>query len=152
MNPVVELTLNIMRGWIGRGEQGGNNDGWFVRFLTKGRRGAWCAALISTALETACIALRQPVPIPYTRGARRLYRHWSGAGRRVEVTELQPGDLVLWSRGRLRWQGHVALVSACTDTPGVVRLIDGNIGKRAKVREYEKDLRNDPKLLGCARL
>ena len=146
-----DVTINLLRKWEGRREIGGNNKGWWVSYLTRGRNGAWCAALLFTAIETAYHALGLDCPIKRTHGARRLLKAVAAAGSEVDKLALEPGDIVCFRRGNQDWQGHVAMVVEKTKVPGIYILADGNVGKRAKVRLYQEDLVNRP-VVGCARL
>ena len=144
------LALNLLRGWVGKAREiGGNNRGYWVSFFTQGRNGAWCAALIYTAIETAYLVMAKPCPIKRTHSARKLLKRLQGIGTSPPLLELLPGDVVCFPRGK-PWQGHVAMVHETTDTPGVYRLIDGNVGKNAKVRIYTEDLRSR-EVVGAAR-
>lgn len=145
------LAVNLLRGWVGRAREiGGNNRGYWVSYFTQGRDGAWCAALLYTAIETAYMVLGEDCPIKRTHSARKLVKRMKGIGTSPHVLELRPGDVVCFPRGK-PWQGHVAMVESRTDTPGVYRLIDGNVGKDAKVRVYTEDLR-EREVVGTARL
>lgn len=149
--PYANAALNLLRGWVGRAREiGGNNRGYWVSFFTQGRNGAWCAALLYSAIEIAYMVYGETCPFKRTHSARRLTKRVASIGSAPHFLELRPGDLVCFPR-KLPWQGHVAMVSAVTTTPGVYKLIDGNVGRRAKVREYTEDLRAR-ELVGTARL
>lgn len=145
-----EMLVNLLSAWEGRGEVGKGNSGWFVSYLTKGRNGSWCAALLYTIIETVWYACGQCPPFPRTHGAKRLTRKVASVGREVKADSLIPGDFVCWNRGRLRWMGHVAMVVEALE-PGLYVMMDGNVGKNAKVRRYVADL-TEQVPWKCARL
>lgn len=142
------------RGEIGQGERGGNNLG--VEQYRGGipGKGPWCAAFVSTAFEAAASRLGKAVPFKRSHGARKLFRRAVQAGMRVDLQDIQPGDIVLWSRGKSAWQGHVGIVSGVTyNKAGRVtgfHYIAGNEGPYpARVGEFEGKKR---RLIGFARV
>ena len=149
-----ELVLAYMRSQIGLGEIGGNNKGRHCDRWRAGKRtGAWCAALVSWAIEQAA---KTPAaePVKRSHGAKRLFRRIAKAGRRVSENELQPGDFVCWHRGRTggrwNWTGHIAVVSRVG--AGEFWAIEGNRGPYpAVVAEFRHTL-DEKKLIGFARL
>lgn len=145
------MALNLLLGWLGKGEIGGNNQGWFVGWLTHGKHGAWCAALIYTALELAYMIKGEKCPIKRTHGARKLGKRIAEHGSYVNEMELRPGDVVVLDRPGRSWWAHIVMVYQCV-VPGVYVCIDGNTGKNAKVRTFRLDLRDNPRLEFCARL
>ncbi len=155
LREIQEHAVTVLYQWRGRGEVGGNNRGSFVMGLTHGRVGSWCSALQFAAEEEAAKRLQLVHPIPYSRkahSARWLLKATAKLGRYVKPTEARVGDYVCFKRG-LPWQGHAARVSRCL-RPGLVMLIDGNVGAysrtRGRVREYRCDL-TTAKLVGVAR-
>lgn len=150
------LALDFARCEIGRGEFGGNNRGPDVERYRAGHggNGAWCAAFVCWCIERAYVSLGRTCPIKRTHGARKLYKRVVEAGHAVTRQELEPGDIVLWSRGQPAWQGHVGIVSGVSrNRAGKVigwSYIAGNEGRYpAVVREFRGKEKN---LVGFARL
>lgn len=107
--------LAIARQEIGHGEQGGNNRGKYVRRYLEGREGLpWCAGFISYCFKQA------GRDIPYTLRAK----NFIGYGRCLAITELRPGDLIIFSR---KGGGHVGIIEKI-GKDGFVS-IEGNSGK-----------------------
>jgi hypothetical protein len=136
---------------IGKGEIGGNNRGPYVWSLT-GRRtsGAWCAAAVHTWFERAAAQLGRKLPWRRSHGARRLAKRIAAAGQWISKDQ-QPhvGDVAVWSRGRLPWQGHVGIVVE-SSADGFFS-VEGNVGRYpALVRRFPHTLA-EPRLLGFAR-
>lgn len=143
-------TLAQAQSDLGKGEVGGNNKGSYVWSLT-GRKtsGAWCAAAVYSWIKRGAQSIWMPCPIPRSNGAKRLCRYIREYGGRM-TDDPAPGDIVLWDRGRLPWQGHVGVVSAAY--MHTFRSIEGNVGRYpALVREFRHDF-EDPKLIGFYRL
>ena len=150
------MALDTARREIGRGEFGGNNSGPDVRRYRQGFGGSgpWCAAFVCWCIEQSSARLSRRVPVKRTHGARRLFRRVCAAGCKVGKDEVEPGDIVLWSRGKKAWQGHVGIVSAVERTrEGRVtawRYIAGNEGRYpAVVNEFAG---KEKRLVGFARL
>lgn len=150
------MALDSARREIGNGEFGGNNRGPDVdRYRGDlGGKGPWCAAFAFWAILDACRRLGRACPIKRTHGARRLYGEVVKAGHAVDLQSLEPGDIVLWSRGTKGWQGHVGIVSGVMrNRAGRVtgwRYIAGNEGPYpAKVGEFPG---KSKRLVGFARL
>lgn len=148
-------TVHVLRGWLGKGEVGGNNKGAWVSWITHGYVGAWCAALQWRAMDEAATALGFRNPIPWVRkvhSARKLLEMIAEVGRYVDVEELRAGDYLCEPRG-LPWQGHARRV-VDGRFPHLL-VLDGNVGvykrTRGRVREVEADGRT-LNLVGAARL
>jgi len=141
----------------GAREWGGNNAGPDVEKYRDGNGGSgpWCASFQYWLEKTARAARGLSMPFAYTPGARKLYRLFVQHGMRVELRDIQVGDLVLWGRGpKGGWQGHVGRVSQVARGPkGELsrwRYIAGNEGRYpAPVAETEGHRR---RLVGVARL
>lgn len=160
-SPLGLAALEVAKREIGNGEEGGNNRGPHLdRYRGgKGDKGAWCAAFVFHCILTASRGRGRPVPVKRTHGARKLFRRCVAAGWLVEYQDIQPGDVVCWSRGNPhkpedKWKGHIGMVSeVIRDQQGVVvgfEYIAGNEGPvPAKVAEHEGHRR---RLVGFARL
>jgi uncharacterized protein (TIGR02594 family) len=61
---------------------------------------AWCAAFVNAILNK----------LGYSGTNSFLARSFLKWGVKVPVSEMKPGDIVVLKRGRLPWQGHVALL------------------------------------------
>lgn len=153
--------LAVARKEVGHGEAGGNNQGADLRRYRGGLGGkkskaSWCAAFVFFCLLTASQRGGWRLKIKRTHGARKLFRRVVAAGMLVELEDVQPGDIVLWSRGPLgSWKAHIGIVSRVQrDEAGkVVRwwYIAGNEGHfPALVDEHEGTHRK--RLVGFARL
>lgn len=146
-----EIALNLLLGWVGKGEIGGNNKGWFVSWLTHGKNGSWCAALIYTAIELSYMVKGEQCPIKRTHGARKLGKRIASHGSYVDKLELQPGDVVVLDRPGRSWWAHIIMVYKVL-APGVYICVDGNVGAEAKVRTFRINLKNLDNVEFCARL
>lgn len=154
----LEVVL-VLESEAGLGEEGGNNRGPHIR-RWGGRQGqSWCAAVIYYAITSACWSLRWPLPFARTNGARKLFRRAVRSGMRVELIDIQPGDLVLFDRGDParksdRWKAHIGAVSRVVrDVDGIVVewwYWAGNEGRSAVVAEHPGHTRS--RLVGFARL
>lgn len=135
----------------GRGEIGRNNAGKYVWSLT-GRKtsGAWCAAAVYSWILRASVWLEVPCPVPRIHGARKLCRAIRDCNGGHETSDPLPGDIVLWSRGAGRWQGHVGIVESVQGLK--FRSVEGNRGDfPAYVDVFTHDAR-ERRLLGFHRL
>lgn len=149
--------LELAKSQIGRGEQGRNNEGEWVRMYRTdlrgnvGPAGAWCAAFGSWYLEQAARALGIPCPIRRSHGAKKLFRNCCAVGTRVERP--RPGDVALWHRGAQgAATGHFAIV-AVTEVTGVkFRCIEGNKGPYPAPIDYFDHVLGEADLLGFCRL
>lgn len=135
----------------GCGEIGGNNMGPHVaRYLNRilAPPADWCAGFVSWCFQNS----GQPMPYPYSLGARDVLKKLRDRGCAVTPTDddpPQPGDVVCWWRGSPGgWQGHVGLVHSYAD--GIVRTIEGN--KTPKVGTFTYTLASIDRLLGFARV
>ena len=95
---------------------------------------AWCAAFVGHCLETAGL-----------RSTRKLnarsYLEW---GVPVELSEAQPGDIVVFRRGSSAWQGHVGFLKA--QSGGWIEVLGVNQGDAVNIRLFAA-----AKLLGVRR-
>jgi hypothetical protein len=162
---VAQLALEMARGDIGKGEQGGNNRGQHVRRWGRGRENiAHCAAFCAYHIEEALEALthrwvssplepliRHPKWPKWRLGAKALWREVGKVGAHVE--QPLPGDMVLFERGRTgSWQGHLELVDAVQLGSDRFTTIAANLGPYpAKVKRVERRLGRD-RLIGFVRL
>jgi len=144
--------LQRAAGDIGKGEQGYNNGGPYVRslrgYLNPHGQGAWCAAAVYTWVLYGCRDIGSRFRVARTHSARRLVARYLEAGASCVELPL-PGDIVLWSR-KLPWQGHVGIVSAASGL--AFSSIEGNKGKfPAKVAEFKHRI-DEPRLIRFVRL
>jgi hypothetical protein len=152
--------LDVAIGFLGAGEEGGNNSGAFVESLHRKEfdgddddDGAWCAAFVSTCFEQACIELGLTMPFRRSGGAKSLYRRVGKAGSFVTAPDILPGDVVAWDRGDVgSWQGHVGIVERYDSATGFLHTIEGNVGRYpSKVRRFVHDMSKQPRLEGISR-
>ena len=153
--------LEFAIGWIGEGEEGGNNSGPFVEMLhhkefdgDNDDDGAWCAAFVSTCFERACGELGVEMPFERSGGAKTLMRRIGKAGQFVLAPDILPGDVVAWDRGAVgSWQGHVGIVERYEPDTGMLHTIEGNVGRYpAKVRRFTHDMSKQTRLEGISRI
>ncbi len=96
---------------------------------------AWCAAFVGAMLE------RSGVPSTRQLNARS-YLNW---GMAVPVSEMQPGDIIVFERGgRDSWKGHVGFV--VKDAGVFVECLGGNQANQVNIKRYSKK-----KILGVRR-
>lgn len=127
---------------IGRGEEGCNNCGQWVKMYTRGEEASWCAGYVSHVLREAGIS------IPYHILVARAFLN---LGDRVNKPE--SGDLIIFWRGKDKysWQGHVGIVEKVEGN--TVHTIEGNVGAYpAKVKRLTYTLGEEPKLLAYVRV
>lgn len=150
----VEVALSLR----GRGEEGANNAGPFIRELG-GRDGfLWCALLAGHCWREAHrIAGLVPPAWTFRRagvaepGAQALVQAAVAASSVrvfVDASKALPGDLALWTRDGGH---HVALV--WRPLPGgTVATVEGNVGPfPARVRDLVHDVSHEPHFVGFAR-
>lgn len=90
---------------------------------------AWCAAFVGSVLASAGI-----------RGtgllAARSYQKW---GEEVPLSEAEPGDVVVFWRGkRDGWQGHVGFFAGRRPS-GDILVLGGNQGDAVSIAPYPRD-------------
>lgn len=150
----VEVALSLR----GRGEQGSNNHGPFIRELG-GRDGdLWCALFAGhcwreahgrVRLEPPAWSFRRPgVAEPGALALMQRAEAATGVTRFTDPAKALPGDLALWKRAGGH---HVGLV--WRPLPGgVVATVEGNVGAfPALVRDLLHDVRNEPHFVCFAR-
>ena len=147
--------LEVARGELGKGENGGDNKGDDVMkyhaVAGAGEGDSWCASFVSF-----CFHKGNPGKMPYkaTAGARETLRRFEEQGWTYNATldnPPKPGDIIVFWRGpKTGWKGHIGIVEAYED--GVVTTIEGNKGPyRSVVRRYKYTLGQIDKLLGWGR-
>jgi uncharacterized protein (TIGR02594 family) len=124
--------LAITQSQIGLGEMGGNNQGKYIRQYLNGRENLpWCAGFVSYCIKKA------GANIPYTLRAK----NFLGFGKRLKISELKPGDIVVFNR---QGGGHVGIIEKLNKDNFIS--IEGNIGeypakvKRVKHSYTEKNI------------
>jgi dienelactone hydrolase len=121
---------------------------------------SWCAVSASHWLRMGAADLGRPAPVEGSPGARALGAQCRAAGRWVArqaiVPELhlQPGQLLVWARGRIQdpteWRGHVGLLERVDGR--TLATVEGNSGPRGdRVARMTRRL-DDPALLGLGLL
>lgn len=109
--------LSVATQEIGRGEQGGNNKGKYVREYLNGKEGLpWCAGFVSYCCKKAGLN------VPYLLGAKSFLKYGQG------VSDPKPGDIIVFSR---QGGGHVGIVEKVTEDSIVT--IEGNTGEYPSV-------------------
>lgn len=121
-HPLVKTAVHEIL--LGAQEIGGNNKGAFVYKYTQvaGKYGQpWCAAFTSWCLRQV------DKGSPVSGGARVLgARVAKVGGKFYDWTHVEPGDLLIFSRGKAAWKGHIGIVVDWYN--GGVLYIDGNTG------------------------
>jgi len=86
---------------------------------------AWCAAFVNWCLEQAgMVGTKMP--------NAKSYLNW---GYNINVP--LPGAVVVFDRGKQKWQGHVGFF--LDETPSYVYLLGGNQQDKVSIRPYSKD-------------
>lgn len=96
---------------------------------------AWCAAFVGSCLKNT----------GYGNTGSLAARSYLNFGERVAVNEIQPGDIVIWTRGGATWQGHVEIVAKKRGL--FLDVIGGNVSNQVKM--YSRKI--DDKFLGAVR-
>lgn len=122
---------------IGKGEDPaiGNNRGADVdRYRAgdgtgkgQGGRGSWCGSFVSFCHVEAAGGFP---PFETSRGAKRLGRNVAAVGRECDLPE--PGAVIVWDRGKLKWRGHVGLCHHYDVTTDTLITIEGNKNRRGQ--------------------
>lgn len=98
---------------------------------------AWCAAFVGAMLKRA--------GLPHTgQLTARSYLQW---GLPVDLNDLQEGDVCIWRRGSVAWQGHVAFAVRQQDNR--ILALGGN--QRNQVNETWYNIKGENGLLGIRR-
>lgn len=74
-------------------------------------RTEWCAAFVNSMLELDGIPSLNDINHKYPLTARA-FLDWGNA---VDKNNIQPGDLVVFPRGKASWQGHVGFYVGTTE-------------------------------------
>jgi len=119
----------------------GNRDGarWLVEagFGHLDPRSAWCSAFMLYIARQCGLA----------PAATAAARSWLREGEPVALADAQPGDVVVFWRGKPGgWQGHVALLQRTAAANAIV-VLGGNQGGAVSSKSYPAD-----RLLGIRRL
>lgn len=95
---------------------------------------AWCAAFVGYCLEQAGL-----------RSTRALNaRSYLNLGTKVELADAREGDIVIFTRGKSAWQGHVAFFVKATASQ--ISVLGGNQSNAVSIANYPKS-----RLLGIRR-
>lgn len=86
----------------------------------------WCAAFVGYCLEEGGYTSTRMLNA-------RSYLEW---GNRTDLALARPGDVVVFSRGSSKWEGHVAFF--VRQTPSKVFVLGGNQANAVNVRGYAK--------------
>jgi uncharacterized protein (TIGR02594 family) len=93
-------------------------------------RTEWCAAFINAVLEESDIVSNNDHKYPLTA---RAFLQWG-----VEVSEPEPGDVVVFPRGNSSWQGHVGFYLKAEVLNGVEYywILGGNQSNKVSIVRY----------------
>lgn len=78
-------------------------------------RTEWCAAFVNAVLELDGIPGSQTVsdnPL-----LARSFLNW---GQEIQPQDIKPGDIVIFPRGNVSWQGHVGFFVGATDNHWII--------------------------------
>lgn len=144
----VEVALRLR----GRGEEGANNCGPFIRELGGKDGDLWCALFAGHCWRKVSPALwsfRRPgVAEPGARALAQAAAAASGTPIFLDPALVLPGDLALWKRDG----GHHVAIVWHPEPGGVVVTAEGNVGAfPARVRDLRHDVRHEPHFVCFAR-
>lgn len=143
-----------------------HNDGPEIRRLYLAPLGLpagsdWCAAGVTSWMRRAAEALRVPMPVHGSAGAKSLMVQFQAAGRfigRDKLTEadVTAGVVVFWDRsipGRpdTSWHGHAGIVRDHA-VGGTFGTVEANSGANGDEVAHMVRKMSDPRLLGIGRL
>jgi len=126
--------MDIARGYLGtkEGEGPQNNPLIMEMYASVGADWvehdsvAWCAAFLGHCLERAGI-----------RSTRKLTaRSYLTFGEPVELKDAREGDIVVFKRGNVSWQGHVGFY--VSDGSGKIAVLGGNQSNAVTIAKYPK--------------
>jgi len=90
----------------------------------------WCAAFVNAVLaEQGILGSKSVSDNPLMA---RSFLNW---GEKVSKTDIQPGDLVVFPRGPMPWNGHVGFYVSTTKSNSWV-ILGGNQSKQVKYDLY----------------
>lgn len=95
-------------------------------------RTEWCAAFINAVLEESNIESNNNHAYPLTA---RAFLDW---GVKVSKENIEPGDIVIFPRGRQGWQGHVGFYLKTQVVNGVeyYLILGGNQSNKVSIVPY----------------
>jgi uncharacterized protein (TIGR02594 family) len=93
-----------------------HTGGWNQDPVTR----AWCAAFINATLQQS----------GYGGTGSDLAKSFLDYGQKVELGDIQPGDIGVWNRGDPKGiYGHAGIVQSYDPKTGMVQLVSGNTGR-----------------------
>lgn len=100
-------------------------------------RTEWCAAFVNAMLELDGVPSLNTLAHPYPLTARG-FLSWGVA---VEPESVRRGDIVVFPRGSVGWQGHVGFYWGTVDRDGVqyYQILGGNQSNRVGIELYRAD-------------
>lgn len=95
-------------------------------------RTEWCAAFVNAVLEESDIQSNNNHRYPLTA---RAFLDW---GTVVNKKDIQPGDIVVFPRGNVSWQGHVGFYLRAQEINGVEYywILGGNQNNKVSIVLY----------------
>lgn len=104
----------------------------------------WCAGFVNNVLENSGYSSVETKNFPYPLAARSYLRY----GQPLLEDEMQLGDILIFSRGKSGWQGHVGFYVGKEVIKGKTyyRVLGGNQSNEVNISLYPKY-----KLLGIRR-
>lgn len=134
--------VRVAEGNLGFGEEGGNNQGPFLRAIGAPPGAEWCAYFAWYCIRRG--AAYAELEVPGFRGsgnARRLglaVARCANGFTTLSISQVQPGDLVVLERGTSEYTGHVRVV--VENLLPQLAQIEGNSGRYpAVVRRRRTD-------------
>lgn len=139
-----EMVVKVAVEQIGKGEEGGNNLGPFMRQISiDGKEGyMWCSLFSTYCYEEACRRLDLPMPFERSSSSKKAVKNMGAVGSLFTNPKLaMPGDFITWHRGLgITFKGHIGIVEF-VDADGLVHTVEGNTGTYpSKVKRLVHDV------------
>lgn len=131
------LLMEAARATIGIREQGGNNDGYYVRLIQEtvgtAHREAWCMSLMQSLIGYVEVNLNVVSPVVVSEHCLTVWKETPHAQRVIHYP--MPGAIIIWQHGKSQ-NGHTGLYleSFPSDDPlhNNMITIEGNATKGLK--------------------
>ena len=152
-----EGIVEVARLFIGKGESGKNNSGFWVNLIRKAWKvyggGEWCAHFGATCVEMAYYGMGSKPPKIRARSARKFFDRCAKHGKVLKLDDdPQPGDIELRNRPGVGM--HIGIVESIDGWCGPRTNIEGNVGRfPARVKQVVRaDHRSDEAHVGFVRM
>lgn len=111
-------------------KEGPGNANPYSREMANSSGQAWCQDFVNWNLKHSGITLPKGAN---TSGTLNSFDAWKKAGKTIDPTQIQPGDMIYKTREN---GGHVAFVVSYDPKTGTVKTISGNSGKGSSEVSY----------------